>query len=390
MLTKTLVRLFVKDPDNTGAPAVRGAYGRLAGITGLACNLLLFLIKLAAGLLSGSVAIIADAFNNLSDAGSSVVTLVSFRFAGRPADAEHPFGHGRVEYLSAMAVAVLIVLAGFELASSAFDKILHPVATQSDLLTLIILAVAILLKLWMAIFNRHIGRRIRSDTLLAAGIDSRNDVICTFLVLVSAAVDMLTGVNVDGYVGLAVALFVMWSGFTIIRDTISPLLGQKPDPALVQAIEDTVLAHKEIVGIHDMILHDYGPGRVIASLHAEVPASQDVLVSHDIIDCVENELMEKFNILSCIHMDPVDTDNPRTLQLKAMTVEVLAAIDSRLSLHDFRVVAGETHTNLLFDVLVPYDYAERDTLPARIQQAVGQQDSTLFTIAKVESDYVTK
>ncbi len=389
-MTALLIRLFVKQPQDTTSPAGRMQYGRLAGTAGIVCNLLLFLLKLTAGLLSASVAVIADAFNNLSDAGSSVVTLVSFRFAGRPADAEHPFGHGRMEYLSAMAVAVLIVIAGFELSTSAFDKILHPTPSDTGALTLIFLAVSIGIKLWMALFNRHIGRRIQSDTLLAAGIDSRNDVICTSLVLVSALINMLTAVNVDGYIGLAVALFVMWSGFTIIRDTISPLLGQKPDPQLVQAIEDTVLAHPEVVGIHDMILHDYGPGRVIASLHAEVPATQNMLVSHDVIDRIESELMEKFNILSCIHMDPVDTDNPRTLQLKEMTTNILTAIDGRLTLHDFRVVAGETHTNLLFDVVVPYDYPQRDTLTARIQQAVSEQDNSLFIVTRLESEYATK
>jgi len=282
------------------------------------------------------------------------------------------------------------VIAGFELATSAFDKILHPTPGDAGWLTLIFLVVSIGIKLWMALFNRHIGKRIRSDTLLAAGIDSRNDVICTALVLISTLIGRYTTVNIDGYVGLAVALFVMWSGFTIIRDTISPLLGQKPDPQLVQAVEDTVLAHPEVVGIHDMILHDYGPGRVIASLHAEVPVGQDMLVSHDVIDCIENELMERFNILCCIHMDPVDTDNPRTLQLKEMSIGLLSDIDSQLSLHDFRVVAGETHTNLLFDVVVPYDYPHRDTLPARIQQAVSAQDPSLFTVIRLESEFATK
>ncbi len=383
----TLIRLFIKDADNTDAPQVRYAYGKLAGIAGIVCNLLLFIFKVIAGTLSASVAIIADAFNNLSDAGSSVVTLVSFRLSGMPADEEHPFGHGRMEYLSAMAVAVLIVIAGFELAGSAFDKILHPTASHTDLITIIILVAAIAVKLWLAIFNHRIGKRIRSDALLAAGVDSRNDVLCTSLVLVSAIVGYFTDWMIDGYVGLAIALFVMWSGFAIIRDTLSPLLGQKPDEALVANIKDTVLSYEGVVGIHDLIVHDYGPGRIIASLHAEVPASQDVLISHDIIDQIENDLMRTYNIVSCIHLDPVDTDDPETIQLKALTENTLTAIDERLTMHDFRVVAGHTHTNVLFDVIVPYDYPDRDVLLSRIDDALKAHDERLHAVVKIENAY---
>ncbi len=382
-----LIRLFVKDADNTDAPAVRYAYGKLAGIAGIVCNLLLFIFKIVAGSLSASVAIIADAFNNLSDAGSSVVTLVSFRLSGMPADEEHPFGHGRMEYLSAMAVAVLIVIAGFELASSAFDKILHPTASHTDALTVIILVAAIGIKLWLAIFNHRIGKRIRSDALLAAGVDSRNDVLCTTLVLASAVVGYFTDWMIDGYVGLAVALFVMWSGFAIIRDTLSPLLGQKPDETLVANIKETVLSYEGVVGIHDLIVHDYGPGRIIASLHAEVPASQDILYSHDIIDRIENELMHQFNIVSCIHMDPVDTDDPETIRLRALAEDILAHIDDRLTMHDFRVVAGHTHTNVLFDVIVPYDYPARGALVEQIDTALKAHDDRLNAVVKIENAY---
>ncbi len=384
---KTLIRLFVKDAENSDAPAVRYAYGKFAGITGIICNLLLFAFKVAVGALAHSVAIVADAFNNLSDAGSSVVTLVSFRLSGMPADEEHPFGHGRMEYLSAMAVAVLIVIAGFELATSAIDKILNPTASETDIITIIVLVAAIAVKLWLAIFNRRIGERIRSDALLAAGVDSRNDVLCTSLVLVSAVIGYFTDWMIDGYVGLAVALFVMWSGFTIIRDTLSPLLGQKPDETLVADITETVLSYDGVVGIHDLIVHDYGPGRIIVSLHAEVPATQDVLFSHDIVDRIENELMHRFNIVSCIHMDPVDTDDPETVRLKALAAELLHAIDERLTMHDFRVVAGHTHTNVLFDVTVPYDYPARDTLAAQIDTALKQHDARLNAVVKIENAY---
>lgn len=389
VLTTWLIKGFIPESEKTEAPQVRYAYGRLAGIMGLLCNLLLFAGKLLSGMLSGSVAIIADAFNNLSDAGSVIVTLVGFRLSSRPADSDHPFGHGRMEYLSTMGVAVLIILAGFELASTAFDKILHPEAAEFSWLSVGILVAAILVKLWMALFSRHIGKLIHSEALIASGVDSRNDVLCTGVVLLSSLLSWRTGWVIDGYVGLAVALFVMWSGFSIIKETVSPLLGQRPDPELVDGIAETVLSHEGVVGIHDMIVHDYGPGRIIASLHAEVPADEDILVSHDIIDCIEQELMKKYNIVSCIHMDPVDTDNPKTLELKELTVQKLADLDNRLSLHDFRVVSGESHTNLLFDVVVPFDYppADRNVLCKNLQDRLRAEDDRLRVVMKVENRY---
>lgn len=389
MFTNWLVRRFIKNPEDTASPAARYAYGRLASMVGILCNLLLFIGKLLAGVFSGSVAIIADAFNNLSDAGSVIVTLVGFRLSGRPADSDHPFGHGRMEYLSAMGVAVLIILAGFELASSAVEKILNPEAAAFSWLTMGILAVAIAVKLWMSLYYRNIGKRIRSEALLASGVDSRNDVLCTALVLISSLISWRTGLVIDGYVGVVVALFVMWSGFTIIKEAISPLLGQKPDPELVDGIAETVLSHEGVVGIHDMIVHDYGPGRIIVSLHAEVPVTQDILQSHDIIDCIEMELMERFHIVSCIHMDPVDTDNPEAIALRELTAEKLAAIDARLLLHDFRVVSGETHTNLLFDVVVPFEYPEQEraTLQNRLQQALQEENEQLRVVMKIENQY---
>ena len=382
-----LIRCCIREPENVHAPQVRYAYGRLASVTGLVCNLLLFGIKLLAGLLSGSLAIIADAFNNLSDAGSVVVTLVGFKLSSAPADRDHPFGHGRMEYLSALAVAVLIILAGFELATSAVDKILHPVAAEADFVTVLILVAAIGVKLWMAAFSRRIGKTIRSNALLAAATDSRNDVICTSLVLVCTLVGLFTDVALDGYIGLAVALFVIWSGFSVIRETVSPLLGQAPDEQLVKNIEETVLAYDGVVGIHDMMVHDYGPGRVFVSLHAEVPADRDMMHSHDTVDCIERDLLEKFNIITCIHMDPVDTDDPETLRLKELTIGELTAIDERLTLHDFRVVNGPSHTNLIFDVVVPFDFPDRKVLPAAIERRVQALDDRLFTVVQVETRY---
>ena len=363
MLTKTLVRLFVPAAGEEPLSAdTRYAYGRMAGLTGLFCNLLLFAMKLAAGLLSGSLAIVADAFNNLSDGGSVVVTLFGFKLAARPADRDHPFGHGRMEYLSALGVAVL--------------------------LTMLILAASVAVKLWMSVFYRRIGTTIRSEALTASGVDSRNDVICTGLVLLTSLLSWRTGWVLDGYVGLAVALFVLWSGVGIIRETVSPLLGQRPDPELVLNIEQTVLAHEGIVGVHDVMVHDYGPGRVIVSRHAEVPASQDILVSHDIVDRIEQELMERFRIVSCIHMDPVSTDDAATERYKRLAERVVNDLDERLSLHDFRLVDGVGHINLIFDVVVPYDYPGRATLAEDISRRIHAADERLSAVVKIENSYI--
>ena len=387
MLTNLLCRQFVKNHDNPTDPQVRLAYGRLAGITGILCNLLLCGLKLLAGVLSGSLAMIADAFNNLSDAGSAIVTLVGFRLAGAPPDKDHPFGHGRMEYLSAMGVAVLIILAGFELATSAVDKMLHPTVARFSPVAIAILVASIVIKLWMALFHRRIGKQIRSDALLAAGTDSRNDVICTLVVLVCAIAAKFTTLPLDGYVGMAVALFVIWSGFTVIRDTVSPLLGQAPDPELVENIQQTVLSYEGVVGIHDLIVHDYGPGRVIVSLHAEVPEDQSITKSHDVIDNIEMALMEKYHILACIHLDPVDTDNPETLRLKEQTIALMNGVDESLTLHDFRVVNGDTHTNLLFDLVVPHTCKKPEEIAGRMRDAVHNSDPRLYAVIKVEYSY---
>lgn len=388
MLTKTLVRLFVPAADETPLSVdTRYAYGRMASYTGLFCNLLLFAMKLTAGLLSGSLAIVADAFNNLSDGGSVIVTLLGFKLAARPADQDHPFGHGRMEYLSALGVAVLIILAGFELATSAVDKILHPQPADLSLLIMLILAASVAVKLWMSVFYRRIGAAIRSEALTASSVDSRNDVICTGLVLLTSLLSWRTGWVLDGYVGLAVALFVLWSGVCIIRETISPLLGQRPDPALVQDIEETVLSHEGVVGVHDVMIHDYGPGRVIVSLHAEVPESQSILVSHDVVDRIEQELMQRFHIVSCIHMDPIRTDDETTDRYKRLAEQVLGELDERLSLHDFRVVEGVSHTNLIFDVVVPFDYPGRQTLPEELRSRIHAADERLYAVVKLENRY---
>ncbi len=386
-MTRFLIRRFVKNPSDTGDSRVRLAYGRLAGAAGLTANIFLFLLKLAAGLLAGSLAVMADAFNNLSDAGSSVVTLVGFKLSAAPPDQEHPFGHGRMEYLSTLVVAALIIVAGFELVTASFDKILHPTLPDFGVIQVVILILAIGGKLWMALFYRRIGGIIDSETLKAAAADSRNDVICTGVVLISSVVGWISGLAIDGYVGVAVALFVMWSGVSIMKNTISPLLGQAPSSELVRSIRETVMAHDGVVGVHDLMVHNYGPGRCVISLHAEVPCREDLLRSHDRVDCIEKELMAKYHAIVCIHMDPVDTEDERVESLKILVKTILEDIDPRMDMHDFRVVFGETHTNLIFDLVLPFDIQENKGLCAEIQRRVQTVDQRLFVVATVEHSF---
>ena len=385
-MTNWLIRRFVREPDNTADPDVRYAYGRLAGGAGIAANILLFAVKLLAGILAGSLSIIADGFNNLSDAGSSVVTLIGFKLSSAPPDEKHPFGHGRMEYLSALAVAAMIMIAGFELFTSAVDKILHPTPTEVNLLTLVILAAAIAVKLWMALFFRRVGERIDSESLKASAADSRNDVLCTGVVFVTSLLSLWLPVSIDGYVGVAVALFVLWAGFSVMRETVSPLLGQAPEEALVADVKRTVMAYDGVVGVHDLMIHNYGPGRMVMSLHAEVPCQADILQSHDLIDRIERDMQEKYRAVVCIHMDPVDFDNPEVARLRAMVAMQVAEMDEGMTIHDFRVVFGQSHTNLIFDLVVPFGKDE-NAAAAELSRRVQAQDPTLFTVITVEHAY---
>lgn len=386
MLTDWLIKRTEEKTRATAGEA-RAAFGKLAGGAGVCANLLLFAAKLLAGVLCASVSVMADAFNNLSDAGSSLVTLVGFRLSSAPPDQEHPFGHGRMEYLSALAVAALIVTAGVELLKSAVEKIVSPQEPQLHWLPVAILVLAIAVKVWMAWFYRKVDRVIHSQTLAAAAADSRNDILCTAVVLVSTVFGGLTGVAVDGYIGVLVALFVLWSGFSVMRETVSPLLGQAPDPEFVAAVKETVLAQEGIIGVHDLMVHNYGPGRLILSLHAEVPAHEDILKSHDRVDAVERELKERFHAIACIHMDPVDTDDERIGHLRLLTQTVVEDVDAALSLHDFRVVFGESHTNLIFDLVVPFRYADTAAAVAEIERRLRVADDRLRVVATVEHDY---
>ena len=380
-MTKLLLRLFIKDYQNTEDPAVRGACGKLAGIVGIVCNLLLFAGKLLAGTLSGSVSITADAVNNLSDASSSLVTLLGFKMAERPADAEHPYGHARMEYLSGLLVAILILIIGVELGKSSIQKILHPEAVEFSVLTLCILVGSILMKLWMCLFCRKLGKRIQSTTLEATAADSRNDVITTAAVLLGCLAGHFFHWRIDGWVGALVAVFILASGWSIAKETISPLLGKQADPELVQRISRLVLSHEKILGIHDLMVHDYGPGQCFASVHAEMDMHEDPLMCHDILDDIERDAMRELRVHLVIHYDPIVTDDDELNHMRTLVQKELAAIDPQLSMHDFRMVRGPQHTNLIFDLAVPYSMSDKMAeLKRRIDECVQFEDSKYYTV----------
>ena len=357
-MTNFLLRRFVPDYQNTADPAVREKYGNLAGIVGIVCNVLLFVGKLLAGTLCGSVSVTADAVNNLSDASSSLVTLLGFRLAARPADEKHPYGHARMEYLSGLAVAVMILVIGVELVKSSVQKILHPEAVEFSVLTAAVLTGSILLKLWMALFDRKLGKKISSAALIAAAADSRSDVIATGAVLLACVVGRLTGLMIDGWAGLLVALFILWSGVGVVKDTVDPLLGAKPDEALVRAIAYLMTSHVDILGFHDLMVHDYGPGRRFASVHAEIDHRIDPLIAHEILDEIERQAKRELHVDLVIHYDPVVTDDPEVAAVRTRVLQIMHELDPRLSLHDFRMVSGTHHVNVIFDMVIPPEYTE--------------------------------
>lgn len=384
-----LAKLFIKDYRNTENPSVRGAYGILCSIVGIVLNLLLFAGKYLAGSLSGSLAIMADAFNNLSDAASSFVTLIGFRFAGRGPDTDHPFGHGRYEYISGLVVSFLILLMGIELGQSSIEKILQPEAMEGGWLTVLILLASIAVKFYMHRYNRKIGEKIDSAAMKATAMDSLSDSIATAVVLICTVIYLATDVNLDGWGGGLVALFIIYTGITSIRDTLSPLLGQAPDPEYVQKIETIVKAHPEILGIHDLVVHDYGPGHRLISLHGEVSGDGDIYVLHDVIDRIEQELHDKLGCEAVIHMDPIAANDEHVNAMREKVEELLARWDSRISLHDFRMVEGPTHTNLIFDAVVPQDLAAtEEEAQKKIEQLIAQLGEQYRAVVKIDRFYV--
>lgn len=367
----------------------RKAYGTLCSVVGILLNVMLFAGKYFAGLLSGSIAIMADAFNNLSDAGSSFITLVGFWFAGKKPDIEHPFGHGRFEYISGLGVAIMILLMGFELAKDSFKKIIEPADIDSGMITIAILLVSICVKIYMAVYNRRIGNKIDSSAMKATASDSMSDVMATTAVLISVLVNKFTSINIDGICGMVVSLFILYAGYNVVKETISPLLGQPPEKEFVENIYSIVMAHEEVKGIHDLVVHDYGPGRVMISLHTEIPGDEDIFVIHDLIDRIEKELYEKLGCEAVIHMDPIEVNNEVVKGMKKVVEGIVKEINSEMSIHDFRMVTGNTHTNLIFDVVVPYAIKISDKdVKEQIQNKISEYNDSYFAVIHVDRDYV--
>lgn len=389
-MTKLLIRLFVRNWENTDSPAVRGSYGKLAGITGVVTNLLLALLKLLSGWFFNSIAIMADAVNNLSDSASSIVTLVGFKLSSKPADAKHPYGHARIEYISGMIVSFIVVVLGVQLAQSSIDKILAPEESSFTWITIGVLVVSILLKLWQGLFYRKIGKTISSTTLEATSTDSLNDVISTSAVLVGIIITLCTGVNLDGWLGLLVAVLITISGIRLVMETSQPLLGMAPSQELVQSIYSRILSYDGIIGLHDLEVHSYGEGRIFASVHCEVDADQDIMISHDIIDNIERDFLQDSGIHLVIHLDPVQIHDDRTQKLYHQVREMVAQLSPEYSIHDFRVVWGTTHSNLIFDMVVPYGLSQSDEEVARamgqlIQERLGKN---YFAVVTIDHDYI--
>lgn len=392
-MIELLVRLFVKNHKNTADSAVRTAYGNLACVVSVVCNLLLFLGKTAVGTLAGSVSITADGLNNLSDASSNIVSLVGFKLGARPADSGHPYGHARYEYLSGLAVSVMILVIGVELFKESFFKILHPTPVQFGWLTAAVLLGSILVKLWMSRFNRVIGVRIQSETLLAVSVDARNDVITTTSVLVAAVLVHFTGFDrLDGIMGIGVAGFILYSGVQLVRSTINPLLGAAPDPNLVERIEHKAMTYPGVLGVHDLMIHDYGPGNRLVSFHIEMDAKSDVMQSHDVIDTIEKDLLIQDGMVATIHYDPVVTGDSHVDEIRTFLQQQIGQLDPAANVHDLRIVPGPSHTNVIFDCAVPAEYlTDKQRRGAKLvnalRTAVQQKWPDHFCVIKLEPDY---
>lgn len=382
-------KLFIKDRENTDLPAVRTAYGTLCGVAGIFLNLLLFACKLFAGLVSGAISILSDAFNNFMDAASSVITLIGFRLSAQKADKDHPFGHGRMEYLAGLLVSLLILLVGFELGKSSVEKIFHPEEVTFSVTAVVILVLSVGVKLYMALYNFRIGKKIGSASLKATGTDSLSDCIATGTVLACLLISRFSGVQLDAYCGLAVSGFILFSGLRAAKETVDPLLGKAPDREFIDKITAIVFSNPCVSGIHDLVVHDYGPGRTMISLHAEVPADADILEMHDAIDRIEKELRDALHCDAVIHMDPIATDDEAVHALRVQVETLLCQLHEGITIHDFRMVVGNTHTNLIFDAVIPYDCKESDKeMKQRIGEKISTLDPNYFAVVEIDRSYV--
>lgn len=389
-MTNLLVRLFVKDYENTGSISVRTAYGVMSGMVGICCNLLLFGIKITIGLLIGSISVTADAFNNLSDAGSSIISLIGVKLAKRPADQEHPFGHGRYEYISAFIIAIVILLVGFSLAQESFQKILHPQVLGFSWVMVAMLSVSVFLKLWMSLFNKNLAKRINSNIMKATSADSLNDAVVTTVTICSIVIGKLANVAIDGWMGLAVSLFVMYSGFNIAKVALMPLLGEAADKQVHDRITEKVESYPGIVGSHDLIAHNYGPSHTMATIHVEVANNSNLEQIHEVIDQIERDVLREMGIFLVIHMDPVEINDQKVLHQKNMVISIVRELEPKADVHDFRVVNGEHSVNLIFDLVVPYAYHESQEceLLEKITERIQIEDPRCHCVVTVEKNYV--
>lgn len=389
-MTNLLVRLFIKEKDAVHKDSVRTAYGVLSSIVGIICNVILFVIKLIVGVFLHSISVTADAFNNLSDAASSIISLIGVKLAGKPADEEHPFGHGRIEYISALIVAFLVIEVGFTFLKDGIKKIQSPETLTFSTVSVIILCLSILIKVWLAFFNRKLGRKIQSKVMEATATDAIGDVITTSATIVSLLVFQITGRNIDGFIGVLVALVVMWAGIGIAKDTLKPLIGESIDPALFKTVSHFVEKYDGIVGSHDLILHNYGPNKSMGSIHAEVPSDVDINVSHEIIDRIEKDVQEELGILLVIHMDPIETKDGSILKAKNMVKQILKDLDPQLNFHDFRMVVGKERTNLIFDLVIPFEYTqeEEDSVRSEFLKRVEEIDKRYYCSVTIDRSYV--
>ena len=387
-MTTLLIKLFIRDSENTKDISVRTAYGTLGSVTGIVVNLLLAGFKYFAGMISGSISVTADAINNLSDAGSSIVSLAGVKLSAKPADKGHPYGHGRLEYISALAVAVLVFLMGFELLKSSIDKILNPVPVKFNWLALIILVVSIFAKLWLGMFNKKLGKKINSAPMMAVMKDCFSDCLATGVAALAIIISAFSEIAIDGFLGIFVACFILLAGFNISKETLGVLLGNPPEKEYVQMIENKILSYDHIVGVHDLIVHDYGPSRRFASAHAEVPANIDIMEAHDVIDLIERDIMNEMRLLISIHMDPIIVDDERINALRQMTSDIVRKIDDTLSIHDFRVVEGPTHTNLIFDIVLQHNHKDsHEEIINKINQNLSKIDERFFTVITIDHSF---
>ena len=387
-MQKILIKLFVRDYENTGNIKVRESYGTLGSITGIVVNLILAVAKYIAGVISGSISVTADAINNLSDAGSSIISLIGVKLSAKPADKGHPYGHGRVEYISALAVSFVVLLMGIELFKSSINKITNPVPVKFNWISLIILVISILAKLWLGFFNKNLGKRINSAPMMAVMKDSFSDCLATSVALIAIIVSAFSDISIDGYLGLIVAGFILLAGFNILKDTMADLLGKPADREFTEEIEKKILSYDKIVGVHDMIVHDYGPGRKFASAHAEVSSLDDIMEIHDIIDLAERDIFNEFGLMISIHTDPIVTDDERINQLKEMTTRIVKEISEEMSIHDFRVVDGPTHTNLIFDLIAPHKFhLTNSEIIHTIEDKLSKIDERYFVVITVEHSF---